>query len=84
MTTHLPTSNPTLYGYWRSSAAYRVRIALNMKGLEYENYFVHLSRDGGEQGKSPYVDLNPQMLVPTYVEGDLVLSQSLAIIEYLD
>jgi len=84
MTTHLPTSNPTLYGYWRSSAAYRVRIALNMKGLEYENYFVHLSRDGGEQGKSPYVDLNPQMLVPTYVEEELVLSQSLAIIEYLD
>jgi maleylacetoacetate isomerase len=84
MTTHLPTTNPTLYGYWRSSAAYRVRIALNLKGLEYENFPVHLTRDGGEQRQSAYVDLNPQMLVPTYVQDDTVISQSMAIIEYLE
>lgn len=84
MTTHLPTSNPTLYGYYRSTAAYRVRIALNLKGLEYENLSVHLTRDGGEHKQSPYLELNPQMLVPTYVEDDMVLSQSMAIMEYLE
>ncbi len=84
MTEHLPTTNPTLYGYFRSTAAYRVRIALNLKGLEYDNEFVHLSRGGGEQKQSAYRDLNPQMLVPTYVEDGLVISQSMAILEYLD
>lgn len=77
-----------LYGYWRSSAAYRVRIALNLKGVSAEQLSVHLVRDGGEQHKADYIALNPQELVPTLVvddeqDGD-ALSQSLAIIEYLD
>ena len=54
----------TLYGYWRSSAAYRVRIALNLKGLAYRQVPVHLVRDGGEQNGEAYQALNPQGLVP--------------------
>ncbi|MEJ2760635.1 MAG: maleylacetoacetate isomerase [Gammaproteobacteria bacterium] len=72
-----------LYSYWRSSAAYRVRIALNVLGLEHEIRPVHLVRDGGEQHFSGYRDLNPQGLVPTLVDGDVALTQSLAILEYL-
>lgn len=72
-----------LYSYWRSSAAYRVRIALNYLGLEHEIRPVHLVRDGGEQHTAGYRALNPQGLVPTLVDGDLVLTQSLAILEYL-
>ncbi len=74
----------TLYSYWRSSAAYRVRIALNLKGLAYSAVPVHLVRDGGEQHGAEYAALNPQELVPTLVHGDRSISQSLAIIEYLD
>lgn len=74
----------TLYGYWRSSAAYRVRIALNLKGLAYENRPVHLVRDGGEQHASAYRELNPQELVPVLLHGQRVIRQSLAIIEYID
>jgi maleylpyruvate isomerase len=84
MTTQFPTTTPTLYGYFRSTAAYRVRIALNLKGLAYESLSVHLTRDGGAQRQSAYTDMNPQMLVPTYVEDGFVLSQSMAILEYLD
>lgn len=73
-----------LYSYWRSSASYRVRIALNLKGLPYEMESVHLVRDGGEQHTPAYSALNPQELVPTLVDGDAVLTQSLPIIEYLD
>ncbi|WP_299791904.1 maleylacetoacetate isomerase [uncultured Shewanella sp.] len=80
-----------LYGYWRSSAAYRVRVALNHKGLDAEQISVHLVKDGGEQHKPEYAGLNPQELVPALIESDskgeeadVVLSQSLAIIEYLD
>jgi maleylacetoacetate isomerase len=73
-----------LYGYFRSSAAYRVRIALNLKGLAYERAYVHLSRGGGEQFRPDYVRLNPQALVPTLDDDGTVLTQSLAIIEYLD
>lgn len=73
-----------LYGYWRSSAAYRVRIALNLKNIEVESIPVHLVKNGGEQHSLEYVDLNPTHLVPTLVDGDLVLNQSLAIVEYLD
>ncbi len=74
----------TLYSYWRSSAAYRVRIALNWKRLDYHTQPVHLLRDGGEQHQTWYRDLNPSELVPTLCDGDVVLNQSLAIIEYLD
>jgi maleylacetoacetate isomerase len=71
-----------LHGYWRSSASWRVRIALHWKGLAWEPSAVHLRR--GEQGSDAYLQLNPQGLVPTLVDGDLVLGQSLAIIEYLE
>ncbi|MEM9056489.1 MAG: maleylacetoacetate isomerase [Pseudomonadota bacterium] len=78
-------NNPiALYTYWRSSAAYRVRIALNLKGLEWRAVPVSLVRDGGEQRKPAYRELNPQGLVPTLRYGDDVLTQSLAIVEYLD
>lgn len=73
-----------LYSYFRSSAAYRVRIALNLKEIPYEYEPIHLLRDGGEQHRTEYLELNPQGLVPTLVDGPVVLSQSLAIIEYLD
>ncbi len=73
-----------LYGYWRSSAAYRVRIALNLKGLSYETRPVHLLRDGGEQHAAGYRAINPQQLIPCLLDGDRVITQSLAIMEYLD
>jgi maleylacetoacetate isomerase len=73
-----------LYGYFRSSAAYRVRIALNLKGLAYDAVPVHLVRDGGEQHAAAYRALNPQELVPALEDEGRVLTQSLAIIEYLD
>jgi maleylacetoacetate isomerase len=73
-----------LFSYWRSSAAYRVRIGLNLKGLEYTLTPVHLLRDGGEQHTSDYARLNPQQLVPALRHGGHVLTQSLAILEYLD
>ena len=71
-----------LYDYFRSSAAYRVRIALQLKGLEAERRFVHLRR--GEQRAPAYLELNPQGLVPLLVVGTERIAQSLAIIEYLD
>ena len=74
----------TLHGYWRSSAAYRVRIALNLKGLEYAQAPVHLVRDGGEQHRTEYLHTNPQKLVPVLQHGQRMVRQSLAIIEYLD
>jgi maleylacetoacetate isomerase len=73
-----------LYSYWRSSAAYRVRIALNLKGLAYELAPVHLARDGGEQHSDEFRALNPQELIPVLRHGQRVIRQSLAIIEYLD
>ncbi len=73
-----------LYTYWRSSSAYRVRIALNLKGLDYESVPVHLVRDGGEQHGPEYKVLNPLGLVPTLVDKDQVVIESLAIIEYLE
>ena len=75
----------TLYGYFRSSAAYRVRIALNLKGLSFETNAIHLQKDGGQNLKPEYRAINPQMRVPALKlnSGDL-LTQSLAIIEYLD
>jgi maleylpyruvate isomerase len=71
-----------LYTYFRSSAAYRVRIAINLKGLKPENVFIHLLKN--EQRTSDYLILNPVGLVPTLVDGAEVITQSLAIIEYLD
>ena len=71
-----------LYDFFRSSAAYRVRIALNLKGLETERAFVHLRR--GEQFEEAYLRLNPQGVVPTLVHGEVVIGQSLAILEYLE
>lgn len=71
-----------LYDFFRSSAAYRTRIALNLKGLKAEHRFVHLRR--GEQRAPGYLALNPQGLVPTLVVGERRLTQSLAIIEYLE
>ncbi|HYH22978.1 MAG TPA: maleylacetoacetate isomerase [Azospirillum sp.] len=71
-----------LYGYFRSSAAYRVRIALNLKGLQAEQASVHLRK--GEQKQPPFAALNPQKFVPVLVDGDTALTQSLAIVEYLE
>ena len=73
-----------LYDYWRSSSAYRVRIALNLKGLAYRQTPVHLMRDGGQQNRPDYRALNPLGLVPALVHGDRVIVQSLAICEYLE
>ncbi|WP_454762735.1 maleylacetoacetate isomerase [Cupriavidus campinensis] len=73
-----------LYSYFRSSASYRVRIALNLKGLPYEYEGVHLLKDGGMQLKPAYRALNADGVVPTLVVDGQPLIQSMAIIEYLD
>jgi maleylacetoacetate isomerase len=77
-----------LYSYFRSSASYRVRIALNLKGLSYETVPVHLVKDGGQQFAPEYRALNPDALVPVLIDAvsgaAAALTQSLAIIEYLD
>jgi maleylacetoacetate isomerase len=74
-----------LYTYFRSSAAYRVRVALNLKGLAYEAISIHLTKDGGRQNSSEFRTVNPQGRVPALAldSGDII-TQSLAIIEYLD
>ncbi|KZX59768.1 maleylacetoacetate isomerase [Vibrio sp. HI00D65] len=74
----------TLYSYWRSSAAYRVRIGLNLKQLSYELKLVHLVRNGGEQHDPQYREINASELVPVLVDGDVQLNQSLTILQYLD
>jgi maleylpyruvate isomerase len=71
-----------LYGYWRSSAAYRVRIALNLKGLACEH--VALDLRAGEQRREEYLARNPQGLVPFLEDGEVAIGQSLAILEYLE
>ncbi|MFC4159123.1 maleylacetoacetate isomerase [Chitinimonas lacunae] len=73
-----------LYNYFRSSAAWRVRIALAWKGLDYETVSIHLLRDGGQQHSEVFRALNPQGLVPALVDDGAVLTQSLAICEYLE
>lgn len=73
-----------LYGYWRSTAAYRVRIALHLKCIEFETISVHLVKNGGEQHQDSYAVINPNHLVPTLIDGDFSLNQSLAIIDYLE
>jgi maleylacetoacetate isomerase len=71
-----------LYTYYRSQASFRVRIALNLKGLSHEDTFLHLER--GDQFAPQYRALNPQMVVPTLIDGETKLFQSLAILEYLE
>ena len=73
-----------LYSYWRSSAAYRVRIGLNLKGLHYDIIPVHLVREGGQQHSPQFREINPQQLIPVLQHGHRQLKQSLAILEYLD
>lgn len=73
-----------LYTYFRSSAAYRVRIALNLKGLAYQSIPVHLLKGGGEQLQDSYRAINPGAMVPSLQDGDATLTQSLAILEYLE
>ncbi|MGH8211322.1 MAG: maleylacetoacetate isomerase [Steroidobacteraceae bacterium] len=81
-----PHRDPTLklYTYFRSSAAYRVRIALNLKGLSYESVPIHMVREGGQQHSARYRAVNPQGLVPALELDGHVLIQSLAICEYLE
>ncbi|HEY4555575.1 MAG TPA: maleylacetoacetate isomerase [Lysobacter sp.] len=78
------TESLRLYTYWRSSAAYRVRIGLNLKGLAYESVPVHLLQDGGQQHAAAFRETNPQGLVPVLQHGRRTLRQSMAILEYLD
>jgi maleylacetoacetate isomerase len=73
-----------LYSYWRSGASYRVRIALALKGLAFETVPIHLVKDGGQQFSPEYSAINPQQLVPALEHDGQVITQSLAIIEYLD
>ncbi|NOZ65407.1 MAG: maleylacetoacetate isomerase [Alphaproteobacteria bacterium] len=73
-----------LYGFFRSSASYRLRIALNLKGLDRTEHSVHLRRGGGEQYSPEFRKLNPQELVPVLVDDGLTLTQSMAILEYLE
>jgi maleylacetoacetate isomerase len=73
-----------LYSYWRSSAAYRVRIALNLKGLPYELIPVSLINNGGEHRSEEYRALNPQGKVPTLIDGERIIRQSMAIVEYIE
>ena len=73
-----------LYTYFRSSAAFRVRIALHYKGLPYQAIPVHLLRGGGEQHSAAFADRNPARLIPVLEDGAFTLAQSLAIIEYLE
>lgn len=74
----------TLYDYYRSTACYRVRIALNLKGIPYEKREVHLVNNGGEQHGEAFRAINPQGLVPALTDNGTTLTQSLAIIDYLD
>jgi maleylpyruvate isomerase len=73
-----------LFDYFRSSASYRVRIGLGLKGLAVETVPVHLVRDGGEQLKPAYRAVNPSALVPALQDGDATITQSMAILEYLE
>jgi maleylacetoacetate isomerase len=74
----------TLYSYFRSSCSYRVRIALALKDLSFETRYVHLLKHGGEQHTADYQQHNPQAMVPTLVDAPHVMTQSIAIIEYLE
>jgi maleylacetoacetate isomerase len=73
-----------LYSYFRSSSAYRVRIALNLKQIKYEVIPVHLLKEGGEQNNQSYKTINPMSQVPTLIHESFVLTQSMAILTFLD
>ncbi|KAM0833520.1 hypothetical protein ACQ4PT_064201 [Festuca glaucescens] len=77
-----PAERPILYSYWRSSCSHRVRIALNLKGVEYEYKAVNLLK--GEQSDPEFIKLNPMKFVPALVDGDAVISDSYAIALYLE
>src|SRR5205809_6397229 len=81
-TTLFRSGTVKLYTYYRSQASFRVRIALNLKGLAHDDTFLHLEK--GDQFAPEYKVLNPQMVVPTLIDGEVKLFQSLAILEYLD
>lgn len=78
------SSKPLLYSYYRSSCSWRVRIALALKGIDYEYKSVNLIKDGGEQHSDEYKKLNPQQQVPTLIIDDHTLTESVSIIEYLE
>lgn len=78
------SSEFALYGYFRSSAAFRARIALNLKDIKPELRFIHLLKDGGQQHTAEYKTVNPQELIPALVHDGHTITQSLAIIEYLN
>ena len=73
-----------LRSYWRSSCSWRIRIALNWKGLNYETIPVHLVKDGGQQHSSEHLDLNPMRELPVLMVDDQPLAQSVAILEFLE
>ncbi|XP_076821961.1 putative maleylacetoacetate isomerase 2 [Clavelina lepadiformis] len=73
-----------LYSYWRSSCSWRVRVCLALKKQEYEYIPIHLVKDGGEQRKESFRNVNPMAQVPTFVHGDVIISQSMAIMDYID
>lgn len=77
-------SDLSLYDYWRSSAAYRVRIALNLKGVKYDSLPVNIAPGADEQRQDPYRTLNPQMRVPAIAFQDRIATQSMAILEWLE
>ena len=81
MPNHVPFE---LYAFWRTSATYRVRVALNLKGIAYESIFVRGGRGSTELRSPAYLQVNPQGVVPALVDGGRVFTQSLPIIEYLD
>lgn len=75
---------PKLYEYWRSSAAYRIRLALRLKGIDYEHVAISLAQGESEHRADDYRALNPQMLVPFFDDGTVATGQSMAILEYLE
>lgn len=75
---------PKLYSYFRSSCAYRVRIALNLKGVPYDIIPVHLLKNGGEQKSKIYKQINPSNQVPAFVDNGILVAQSMAILEYIE
>ena len=75
---------PILYSYYRSSSAYRVRIALNLKKIDYKYHSVHLVKDGGEQFLDQFTEMNPKSEVPVFCHKENVFTQSMAILQYID